>query len=223
MLSSIGSAASWTDQFSASRTEARGRADVAPDGMKKAGQEGVPNAGNADNKNPADKTRLSEAEQREVEMLKQTDRAVRQHEMQHVAAGGSMVTSGASFTYKRGPDGQSYAVAGEVGIDTSKGRTPEETLSRATRIRAAALAPSDPSPQDRRVAAMATQMEMEAMREIAMARMEGNSQDDGQDENTIPGQDAPGNSANGINAASAYQAAASFGKAATGQRVSLFV
>ncbi|MDR0701249.1 MAG: hypothetical protein LBF61_02385 [Azoarcus sp.] len=115
---------------------------------------------------------LSATDQRRVEELKATDRAVRAHEAAHMAAGGSLITSGASYSYETGPDGQRYAVAGEVGISTSKGRTPEETLIRAERIRAAALAPADPSPQDRAVAAAATQMATEAHAEIAHARME---------------------------------------------------
>ncbi|MDR2092389.1 MAG: hypothetical protein LBP58_03590 [Azoarcus sp.] len=115
---------------------------------------------------------LSSADQRRVEELKTTDRAVRAHEAAHMAAGGGLITSGASYSYETGPDGQRYAVAGEVGIDTSKGRTPEETLIRAERIRAAALAPADPSAQDRAVAAAAVQMAAEARTEIARARME---------------------------------------------------
>ncbi|MDR2637876.1 MAG: hypothetical protein LBB55_06010 [Zoogloeaceae bacterium] len=116
---------------------------------------------------------LSDAEKREVLELKQTDREVRQHEQQHMAAGGNLVTGGPSYTYQQGPDGKRYAVGGEVSIDTSEGKTPEETLVRARRIRAAALAPAEPSPKDRQVAAMATQMEMTALREIAQARMSG--------------------------------------------------
>ncbi|MCL1860196.1 MAG: hypothetical protein FWG52_01500, partial [Proteobacteria bacterium] len=100
---------------------------------------------------PNAEQQLSSADRRQVEELKSTDRAVRAHEAAHMAAGGSLVTSGASFSYETGPDGQRYAVAGEVGIDTSKGRTPEETLARADQIRAAALAPADPSGQDRAV------------------------------------------------------------------------
>ncbi|MDR3158458.1 MAG: hypothetical protein LBU11_05505 [Zoogloeaceae bacterium] len=115
---------------------------------------------------------LSEEEQREVTELAATDSKVRQHEMAHVAAGGELVTSGARYEYQQGPDGQRYAVAGEVGIDTSEGRTPEETLIRARRIRAAALAPADPSPQDRSVAAAAAQMEIRAQQEIAQNRQE---------------------------------------------------
>jgi hypothetical protein len=115
---------------------------------------------------------LSLDDRRRVDAMKATDRAVRAHEAAHVAAGGSLVTSGATFSYETGPDGQRYAVAGEVGIDTSKGRTPEETLIRAQQIRAAALAPADPSGQDRAVAAAAAQMAADAHAEIASTRTE---------------------------------------------------
>lgn len=110
---------------------------------------------------------LSEEDNREVERLKARDREVRAHEMAHLAAAGGLATSGARFTYEKGPDGVRYAVGGEVGIDTSSGRTPEETLQRARIIRAAALAPAEPSGQDRAVAAKATQMEAEARAELA--------------------------------------------------------
>lgn len=117
---------------------------------------------------------LSAEELALVDELKQTDRKVRQHEMAHMAAGGGMITSGASYTYERGPDGQSYAVAGEVGIDTSPGKTPQETIERARRIRAAAMAPADPSGQDRAVAAQAAQMEQQARAELAQQQFSGN-------------------------------------------------
>ncbi|MDR0578774.1 MAG: hypothetical protein LBI87_14890 [Candidatus Accumulibacter sp.] len=110
---------------------------------------------------------LSEADLREIEELKATDRKVRQHEQAHMAAGGNLVTSGASYGYVTGPDGQRYAVSGEVGIDTSPGGTPEETQRIAARIRAAALAPADPSPQDRKVAAQAARLQMQAAMEVA--------------------------------------------------------
>jgi hypothetical protein len=121
---------------------------------------------------------LSEEEAHRVEELAKTDREVRQHEQAHMAAGGSLVTSGASYEYETGPDGKRYAVGGEVGISLSKGRTPEETLQRARQIRAAALAPADPSPQDRSIAAAAGQMEMQAMQEIATQRLEEGKQGD---------------------------------------------
>ena len=64
-------------------------------------------------------TGLSESDLRLVSELKARDRVVRTHEMAHMAAGAGLVTRGASYTYQSGPDGQRYAVGGEVGIDTS--------------------------------------------------------------------------------------------------------
>ena len=118
---------------------------------------------------------LSPEDAAQVAKLKEIDRKVRQHEMAHMAAGSGMITSGASFTYQKGPDGVNYAVAGEVGIDTSPGRTPDETISRAQRIRAAALAPADPSSQDRAVAAAASQMEQEAKMDKSQASLAATS------------------------------------------------
>src|SRR5690554_5745273 len=108
---------------------------------------------------------LSEEQLQVVEQLKARDREVPAHEMAHLAAAGGLATSGASFTYQRGPDGVSYATGGEVNIDVSRGDTPEDTLRRAQIIRAAALAPAEPSGQDRSVAAKATQMEAERSEE----------------------------------------------------------
>jgi hypothetical protein len=110
---------------------------------------------------------LKPEEAAQIAKLKQIDRQVRQHEQAHMAAAGGMVTAGASFTYQKGPDGVSYAVGGEVGISTAPGRTPEETIRRAQTIRTAALAPADPSGQDRAVAAQAGQMEQQARIEQA--------------------------------------------------------
>ncbi|MBP6202236.1 MAG: hypothetical protein KA435_04170 [Azonexus sp.] len=112
---------------------------------------------------------LTPEELKRVSELKSRDREVRQHEQAHMAAGGGLITSGASFTYQKGPDGVNYAIGGEVGISTSPGRTPEETIQRARQIKAAALAPADPSGQDRAVAAQAAQMEQGARLEQAQA------------------------------------------------------
>lgn len=110
---------------------------------------------------------LSSAAQSKIDQLKGIDRKVRAHEQAHVAAGGELILSGVSFSYQKGPDGKLYAVGGDVSIDTSPGRVPEETVTRADRIRAAALAPADPSAQDRQVAADASSMKANAQREIA--------------------------------------------------------
>ncbi len=113
---------------------------------------------------------LSPAELQDVARLRATDRAVRAHEQAHLAVGGDLVRGGANFSYTTGPDSKRYAVAGEVSIDVSPGRTPQETLPKAAHIRATALAPADPSPQDHSVAAHATQMEQQARIDLAAER-----------------------------------------------------
>ena len=113
---------------------------------------------------------LSPEQQQAVRQLQQIDQQVRRHEQAHLAAAAGIAVSGANFQFTQGPDGRQYAVAGEVRIDTSPGRDPEDTIDKAQRIRAAALAPSDPSPQDRAVAVSADQMRMEAQIELNRQR-----------------------------------------------------
>ncbi|WP_281684207.1 putative metalloprotease CJM1_0395 family protein [Thalassobaculum salexigens] len=115
-------------------------------------------------------TELSEEEQQVVRELQQRDREVRQHEAAHAAAGGAHAGA-PTYTYQRGPDGRQYAVGGSVSIDTSpvKG-DPEATLQKARQIRAAALAPADPSGQDKSVASAASALERQAQAEIAAER-----------------------------------------------------
>ncbi len=109
----------------------------------------------------------------ELAELKARDREVRAHEAAHSAAAGSLTTGGPQFTFQRGPDGRLYAVGGEVSIDTSPvAGDPQATIQKAQRIRAAALAPANPSAQDRSVATQATRLEAQARRELQQARTE---------------------------------------------------
>ncbi len=109
---------------------------------------------------------LSDEAQLQISKLKARDTQVRQHEQAHLSASSGIDVSSASFTYQRGPNGVNYAVGGEVKIDTSPGHTPEETLARAEKIIETALAPVDPSPVDRSVAAKAQNMAQQARIEI---------------------------------------------------------
>jgi hypothetical protein len=110
---------------------------------------------------------LTDAEIAVLSELKAIDGEVRLHEQAHLAQAGGLAMSRANFTYETGPDHRRYAVGGEVQINAGPGRTPEETLRKAQIIRAAALAPAQPSPQDRAVAASVGAMEQEARAEIA--------------------------------------------------------
>ncbi len=114
---------------------------------------------------------LSEKAKALVRSLQARDQQVHAHEAAHLAASGGLATSGASYTYQRGPDGVSYAIGGEVSIDVSRGRSPEETIARAALVRAAALAPADPSGQDLAVAAAASQMEQQARAELLQQQL----------------------------------------------------
>lgn len=108
------------------------------------------------------------AEQRQqMQRLRQADQQVRQHEAAHQAAGGQHVQGSPSYQYKTGPDGKQYAVGGEVRIDTSSvAGDPEATIRKMQQIRRAALAPAQPSAQDRTVAAKAAQIEQHARAEL---------------------------------------------------------
>jgi hypothetical protein len=104
-------------------------------------------------------TELTPEQKRQIASLQRIDALVRQHEQMHIAAGGSVITSGPNYSYAYGPDGKQYAVSGEVGIDTSPGSKPQENIDKGRMIQRAALAPPDPSPQDLQVAAVGGQLE----------------------------------------------------------------
>lgn len=110
--------------------------------------------------------RLSEDEQQEVQQLSQRDREVQVHEAAHAAVGGPY-TGAPSLSYETGPDGKRYAVSGEVNVDLSEvPGDPQATMEKADVIRAAALAPAQPSSQDRNVAAQASRMRAQAQAEL---------------------------------------------------------
>ncbi|TWO21397.1 putative metalloprotease CJM1_0395 family protein [Campylobacter hyointestinalis] len=127
-----------------------------------------------DNKDKKNITQLSDEEKLQVAKLQQRDSEVRTHEASHMAAGAGL-TSGADFTYQKGPDSKMYAVGGEVGIDTSPGKTPEETIQKAQQIKRAALAPSSPSPADLKIAANAASMEVSAKAQMQQEHQDSNN------------------------------------------------
>ncbi len=116
----------------------------------------------------SDSLEISPDAQKKIAELKRIDQEVRAHEAAHMAAGGGLVRGGATYSYQKGPDGKNYAVAGEVSLDASAvPDNPAATLQKAQQLKAAALAPANPSPQDRKVAASADAMAMAAAAELA--------------------------------------------------------
>lgn len=119
---------------------------------------------------------LDNAEQKSLQALRRRDREVRTHEQAHVQAGGSLV-KGPFYTFEEGPDGRRYAVDGEVVIDTAPEPDPERTIAKMRRVKAAATAPVNPSPQDMRVAAEASRKEAVARAELRKAELDAATQE----------------------------------------------
>ncbi|MEM9169366.1 MAG: putative metalloprotease CJM1_0395 family protein [Pseudomonadota bacterium] len=123
---------------------------------------------------------LTEGERRQVEELQARDREVRAHEQAHKAVGGRYAGA-ISYEYTTGPDGQRYAVGGEVPIDIAPEDDPAATVEKMQVVIAAALAPAEPSPQDRAVASMARQQLAAAQADLQVQRAaeaRGESPDD---------------------------------------------
>ena len=109
---------------------------------------------------------LTTDELSQLRLLKNRDREVRAHEQAHASVGGPYA-SAPNYQYTKGPDGQQYASSGHVNIDSSKiAGDPEATLQKALQLKRAALAPAQPSQQDRRVAANAQQLAIEARADL---------------------------------------------------------
>ena len=110
---------------------------------------------------------LSEDDLRMIEELKKIDKRVHIHEQAHLSAAGGYARGGANYNYVRGLDGNKYANSGHVNLDTSREKTPEATIRKANIIQKAALAPADPSPADKQIAANAAKMAADAQKELA--------------------------------------------------------
>ena len=121
---------------------------------------------------------LTEEEHKKVEELKRRDREVRSHEQAHKNAGGPLAGQ-PQFETERGPDGRTYAVNGEVSIDTSAvPNNPDATIRKMEIVKRAALAPSQPSAKDRQVAADAERKAQQARQEKREAEAEERAKSD---------------------------------------------
>lgn len=111
-------------------------------------------------------------QQQQIAQLASRDREVRSHEQAHAAVGGNYAGA-PTYSFTRGPDGQAYAVGGEVSIDVSSvPNDPVATLRKMERVQQAALAPAEPSSQDLRVAAQAQTTAAQARVELAALQRE---------------------------------------------------
>jgi hypothetical protein len=124
------------------------------------------NSGEENNQGDQQKQQQQQqADQKQLAELKARDAEVKAHEAAHASVGGQFAGS-PSYTFERGPDGQQYAVGGEVPITLSEvPGDPQATIANMQQVKAAALAPAEPSGADRAIAA-------EASRRISAAQAE---------------------------------------------------
>lgn len=115
---------------------------------------------------------LTPAQKQQIAELKIRDSEVKAHEQAHLAAASGIGASAPHYDYEVGPDGKKYAVGGEVNISFTKSQNPSENLANAQTMKTAALAPAQPSGQDRAVAAKADRLIAEAKQEIKEAQTE---------------------------------------------------
>ena len=165
-----------------------------------------------------DNQTLSEEEKAKVEELKSVDREIRAHEQAHKNAGGQYAGS-ASFEFKTGPDGKRYAVSGEVPIDAAPVEgDPEATIEKMDQIISAALAPAEPSAQDRKVAAQARAAKNKAQAELTSQKAEGTQAANGQ-----PGAGSQEAASQPVPGVSAYQTAGALAVSGSSPEVSFAV
>lgn len=108
---------------------------------------------------------LTPEQEAQLLQLQQRDREVRLHEQQHASVGGQH-TGSPQYEYETGPDGKQYVVEGSVSVDLSPvANDPGATIAKMQQVKAAALAPAEPSQADKNAAARADQ-------HIAQARAE---------------------------------------------------
>jgi len=158
--------------------DASNQAEKVADGVKR-GEDGdrASNARKSDTESSSESRPEEKAEARNgkemsledaqmVDELVARDREVRTHEQAHAAVGGQYAGA-PTYTFQRGPDGQNYAVGGEVSIDTSEiPGDPRATMEKMRTVVAAANAPAEPSGQDRKVASQASAKINEAAAEL---------------------------------------------------------
>jgi hypothetical protein len=115
---------------------------------------------------------LTEEERAQVEKLAKRDREVRAHEQAHRVAGGRYAGA-AQYSRTMGPDGKTYVTGGEVSISVSEvPGDPQATIVKMEVVKRAALAPAQPSSQDRAVHAQASRIEQEARAELLREQAE---------------------------------------------------
>lgn len=155
----------------AEKSQAQGQSQVQGQGQETQtkGQESKPSS--SQTPKGIDGQELTEEEQQKVKEMKERHEEVRVHENAHKSAGGQYAAA-PTYTYETGPDGKRYITDGEVSIDIGEEKDPQATIEKMQIVKRAAMAPAEPSGQDRKVYQEANQKEAAARQELAEDKKE---------------------------------------------------
>lgn len=153
----------------AEKSQAQGQGQVAGQETQTKGQESKPSS--SQTPKGIDGQELTEEEQQKVKEMKERHEEVRVHENAHKSAGGQYAAA-PTYTYETGPDGKRYITDGEVSIDIGEEKDPQATIEKMQIVKRAAMAPAEPSGQDRKVYQEANQKEAAARQELAEDKKE---------------------------------------------------
>lgn len=121
---------------------------------------------------------LTLEQQEELLQMQQRDQEVRLHEQQHASVGGQH-TGSPQYEYTTGPDGKQYVIEGSVSVDLSPiAGDANATIEKMRQVKAAALAPAEPSSADKEAAARADAHIAHATAELMQSGQEANESDD---------------------------------------------
>lgn len=153
----------------AEKSQVQGQGQVQGQDTQTKGQESKPSS--SQTPKGIDGQELTEEEQQKVKEMKERDEEVRVHENAHKSAGGQYAAA-PTYTYETGPDGKRYITDGEVSIDIGEEKDPQATIEKMQVVKRAAMAPAEPSGQDRKVYQEANQKEAAARQELAEDKKE---------------------------------------------------
>lgn len=153
----------------AEKSQAQGQGQVQGQETQTKDQESKPSS--SQTPKGIDGQELTEEEQQKVKEMKERHEEVRVHENAHKSAGGQYAAA-PTYTYETGPDGKRYITDGEVSIDIGEEKDPQATIEKMQVVKRAAMAPAEPSGQDRKVYQEANQKEAAARQELAEDKKE---------------------------------------------------
>lgn len=108
--------------------------------------------------NPIEKQKEQQKAQKDALIKKNYDE-IYAHELSHKSAGGALA---GSIVIERNSDGIPFAGHVDIKMPSLNPNNPQKTINDANTVIRSAMAPSDPSDQDYRVAAQAQSIKMQA-------------------------------------------------------------